>query len=123
MIIITKRKLLLIIGIAITAISVGLGIWAAILAAPTTVKIIECLSKKDPNQTFTGPDIQGHLKDCALQYPYNPAAGPVFGISNLLFWVGIIIVVIAIIWIIRDWYVRRKTGRLGSKSYSSRYDK
>jgi hypothetical protein len=120
---IAKRKLILITGIAITAISVGLGIWAAILAAPTTVKIIECLSKKDPNQTFTGPDIQGHLKDCASQYPYNPTAGPLFGISNLLFWAGIITVVIAIIWIIRDWYVRRKTGRLGSKRYSSRYDK
>ena len=118
---IAKRKLILITGIAITAISVGLGIWAAILAAPTTVKIIECLSKKDPNQTFTGPDIQGHLKDCASQYPYNPTAGLVFGISNLLFWAGIIIVAVAIIWIVRDWYVRRKTGSMRSKSGSSRY--
>ena len=120
---ITKPKLLLIIGIIITAVSLGLGIWAATIAAPTTVKIIECMSKKNPNQTtFTGPEIQGQLEECASQYPYDPTAGPVFGISNLLFWAGIIIVVVAVIWIVRDWYVRRKTGRFGSKS-SSTYDK
>ena len=117
---ITKPKLLLIIGIIITAVSLGLGIWAATIAAPTTVKIIECLSKKNPNQTtFTGPDIQGQLEECASQYPYDPTAGPVFGISNLLFWAGIIIVVAAIIWIIRNWYVNRKSG--GGRRSSSRY--
>ena len=119
---IAKRKLLLIIGIAITGVSLGLGIWAATITAPTTVKIIECLSKKDPNQTFTGPDMQGQLEECASQYPYNPTAGLVFGISNLLFWAGIIIIMVALIWIIRDWYVRRKSGRFGSKS-NSRYDR
>src|SRR5918996_1602653 len=117
---ITKPKLLLIIGIIITAVSLGLGIWAATISAPTTVKIIECLSKKNPNQTtFTGPDIQGQLEECASQYPYDPTAGPVFGISNLLFWAGIIIVVAAIIWIIRNWYVNRKSG--GGRRSSSRY--
>jgi hypothetical protein len=59
------------------------------------------------------PNFKGQLEECASQYPYNPAAGIVFGISNLLFWAGIIMVVVAIIWIIRDWYVRRKSGRLG----------
>jgi hypothetical protein len=117
---ITKPKLLLIIGIIITAVSLGLGIWAATIAAPTTVKIIECMSKKNPNQTtFTGPEIQGQLEECASQYPYDPTAGPVFGISNLLFWAGIIIVVAAIIWIIRNWYVNRKSG--GGRRRSSRY--
>jgi type IV secretory pathway TrbD component len=118
---IAKRKLLLLIGIAITGVSLGVGVWAATMTAPTTVKIIECLSKKDPNQTFTGPNLKGQLEECASQYPYNPTAGLVFGISNLLFWTGIIIVVVAVILIIRDWYVRRKTGSVKSKS--SRYDK
>jgi hypothetical protein len=31
--------------------------------------------------------------------------------------------VVAVIWIVRDWYVRRKTGSMRSKSGSSRYDK
>ena len=117
---IAKPKGLLIIGIVITAVSLGLGIWAAIISAPTTVKIIECMSKKNPNQTtFTGPDIQGQLEECASQYPYDPIAGPIFGISNLLFWAGIIIVVVAIIWIVRNWYVNRKSG--DGKSRSNRY--
>ena len=116
---ITKPKLLLIMGIIITAVSLGLGIWAATIAAPTTVKIIECMTKKNPNQTtFTGPDTQGQLEECASQYPYDPTAGPIFGISNLLFWAGIIIVIVSIIWIIRNWYVNRKSG--GGRS-SSRY--
>jgi hypothetical protein len=54
------------------------------MTAPTTVKIIECLSKKDPNQTFTGPDMQGHLKDCTSQYPYNPTAELVFCYKQLV---------------------------------------
>ena len=120
---IAKQKLLLIIGIAITGISLGLGVWAATMTTPTTVKIIECLSKKDPNQTFTGPNFKGQLEECASQYPYNPTAGLVFGISNLLFWAGIIIVVVSVIWIVRDWYVRRKTGSMRSKSGSTRYDR
>jgi hypothetical protein len=65
MIIIAKQKLLLIIGIAITGVSLGLGVWAATMTAPTTVKIIECLSKKDPNQTFTGLNLKGQLQECA----------------------------------------------------------
>jgi hypothetical protein len=93
------------------------------VTAPTTVKIIECLSKKDPNQTFTGPNSKGQLEEFASQFPYNPTARLVFGISNLLFWAGIIIVVVAVIWIVRDWYVRRKTGRVGSKSSSSGYNR
>jgi hypothetical protein len=93
------------------------------MTAPTTVKIIECLSKKDPNQTFTGLNLKGQLQECASQYPYNPTAGLVFGISNLLFWAGIIIVIVAIIWIIRDWYVHNgKTASMRSKS-SRRHDK
>jgi hypothetical protein len=119
---IAKRKLLLIIGISITGVSLGLGVWAATITAPTIIKIIDCMGEKDPNQTFTGSGSQGQLKECASQYPYNPIAGPVLGMSNLLFWAGIIIVVGAIIWIIRDWYVSsRKTGSIRSKS--SRYDK
>jgi len=42
------------------------------------------LSKKDPNQTFTGPDMQGHLKDCTSQYPYNPTAELVFCYKQLV---------------------------------------
>jgi hypothetical protein len=64
-----------------------------------------------PSQTFTGPNFKGQLEECASQYPYNPAAGIVFGISTLLFWAGIIIVVVAIGWIVRDWYIDRKATR------------
>jgi hypothetical protein len=69
------------------------------------------MREKDPNQTFTGPDAEGQFKECASQYPLDPTAGFVLGISNLLFWSGIIIVVVAIGWIVRDWYIDRKTRR------------
>ena len=105
---IAKPKLLLIIGIAITIVSFGLGIWAATITAPTIANIIECMNDKNQNQTFTGPDTQGQLEECALQYPYDPTAGLILGVSNLLFWSGIIIVVAAIGWIVRDWYIDRK---------------
>ena len=67
------------------------------------------MKKKDPNQTFTGPDAEGQFKECASQYPLDPTAAIVLGISNLLFWAGIIIAVVAIGWIVYDWYIDRKT--------------
>jgi hypothetical protein len=67
--------------------------------------------EKDPNQTFTGPDAEGQFKECALQYPLDPTAALVLGISNLLFWAGIIIAVAAVGWIVRDRYIDRKTTR------------
>ena len=106
---ITKPKLLLIIGIAIAGVSLGLGAWAATITTPTSIKIIQCMREKDPNQTFTGLDAEGHFEECASQYPLDPTAALVLGISNLLFWAGIIIVVVAIGWIVRDWYIDRKT--------------
>ncbi|HKG40928.1 MAG TPA: hypothetical protein VKA98_02215 [Nitrososphaeraceae archaeon] len=108
---ITKPKLLLIIGIAIAAVSLGLGAWAATITTPTSIKIIQCMREKDPNQTFTGLDTEGHFEDCASQYPLDPTAALVLGISNLLFWAGIIIIVVAISWIVRDWYIDRKATR------------
>jgi hypothetical protein len=66
---------------------------------------------KDPNQTFTGLDAEGHFKECASQYPLDPTAALVLSISNLLFWASIIIVVVAVGWIVRDWYIDRKTTR------------
>jgi hypothetical protein len=119
---ITRQKLLLIIGISITGVSLGLSIWAVPITRLTAIKIIECMSKKDPNQTFTGPDTQGQLEECASGIHYDPTADLVLVVSNLLFLTGIIIVVGAIIWITRDWYVSsKKTGSIRSKS--SRYDK
>ena len=53
---ITKPKLLLITGIAITIVAFGLGVWAATITAPTSIKIIQCMREKNPNQTFTGLD-------------------------------------------------------------------
>jgi hypothetical protein len=80
--------------------------------APTSIKIIQCMREKDLNQIFIGPDTQGQFKECASQYPLDPTAGFVLGISNLSFWDGIIIiVVVAIDWIVRDWYIDRKTTR------------
>jgi hypothetical protein len=51
------------------------------------------------------------LKKYASQYyPLDPStAALVLDISNLLFWAGIIIIVVAIGWIVRDWYIDRKT--------------
>ena len=69
------------------------------------------MREKDPNQTFTGLDAEGQFKECASQYPVDPTAALVLGISNLLFWAGIIIVVVAIGWIVRDWYIDRKSTR------------
>ena len=108
---ITKPKLLFITGIAITIVAFGLGVWAATITAPTSIKIIQCMREKDPNQTFTGLDAEGHFEECASQYPLDPTAALVLGISNLLFWAGIIIVVVAVGWIVRDWYIDRKTTR------------
>ena len=109
---ITKPKLLLIIGIAIAGVSLGLGAWAATITTPTSIKIIQCMREKNPNQAFTGLDAEGQFKEYALQYPLDPTiAALVLGISNLLFWAGIIIVVVAIGWIVRDWYIDRKTTR------------
>ncbi|HZC49568.1 MAG TPA: hypothetical protein VE244_10965 [Nitrososphaeraceae archaeon] len=67
------------------------------------------MKEKDPNQTFTGPDAEGHFEECASQYPLDPTAAIVLGISNLLFWAGIIIAVVAIGWIVYGWYIDRKT--------------
>ena len=39
----------------------------------------------------------------------DPTAGFVLGISTLLFWAGIIIVIVAIGWIVYGWYIDRKT--------------
>jgi hypothetical protein len=71
------------------------------------------MREKDPNQTFTGIDTQGQFKECASQYPLDTTAALVLGISNLSFWAGIIIVVIivAIGWIVPNWYIDRKTTR------------
>ena len=51
------------------------------------------------------------FEECASQYPLDPTAGFVLGIGTLLFWAGIIIAVVAIGWIVRDWYIDRKTTR------------
>jgi hypothetical protein len=58
--------------------------------------------------TITYVDAESHFEECASQYPYDPSAGHVLGVSNLLFWSGIIIVVVAIGWIVCDWYIDRK---------------
>ena len=92
-------------------VSLGLGAWAATITTPTSIKIIQCMREKDPNQTFTGLDAESHFEECASQYPLDPTAALVLGISNLLFWAGIIIVVVAIGWIVRDWYIDRKSTR------------
>jgi hypothetical protein len=67
------------------------------------------MREKNPNQTFTGLDAESHFEECASQYPLDPTAGFVLGISTLLFWAGIIIVVVAIGWIVYGWYIDRKT--------------
>jgi hypothetical protein len=66
------------------------------------------MREKNPNQTFTGLDAESHFEECASQYPLDPTARFVLGVSNLLFWSGIIIVVAAIGWIVRAWYIDRK---------------
>jgi hypothetical protein len=101
-------------------VSLGLGAWAATITAPTSIKIIQCMREKNPNQTFTGPDAEGHFEECASQYPLDPTAALVLGISNLLFWAGIIIAVAAVGWIVRDWYIDRKTTR---RSISTKHRK
>ena len=50
--------------------------------SPTSIKIIQCMREKNSNQTFTGLDAESGL--------------------------GIIIVIAAIGWIVRDWYIDRK---------------
>jgi hypothetical protein len=67
------------------------------------------MREKNPNQTFTGLDAESHFEECASQYPLDPTAGFVLGIGTLLFWAGIIIAVVAIGWIVRDWYIDRKS--------------
>jgi hypothetical protein len=69
------------------------------------------MREKNPNQTFTGLDAESHFEECASQYPLDPTAGFVLGIGTLLFWAGIIIAVVAIGWIVRDWYIDRKSTR------------
>ncbi len=44
---ITKPKLLLITGIAITIVAFGLGVWAATITAPTSIKIIQCMRERE----------------------------------------------------------------------------
>ena len=39
--------------------------------------------------TITYVDAESHFEECASQYPYDPSAGHVLGVSNLLFWSGI----------------------------------
>ena len=116
----TKSKLLLLAGIAITAISLVLGVWVATITVPTSMKIIECMRNNNPNQTFTPPDTQGRFEECAAKYPYDRTAGLVLGLSNLLFWTGIIIVVIAIIWYIRNWYVDRRNRSIRTSRRSNK---
>ena len=82
---------------------------AATITAPTSAKIIQCMREKNPNQTFTGLDAESHFEECSSQYPLDPTAGFVLGISTLLFWAGIIIVIVAIGWIVYGWYIDRKT--------------
>ena len=67
------------------------------------------MREKNPNQTFTELDAESHFEECSSQYPLDPTAGFVLGISYLLFWAGIIIVLVAIGWIVRNWYIDRKT--------------
>ena len=69
------------------------------------------MREKDQNQTFTGLDVEGHFEECSSQYPLDPTAAIVLSISYLLFWAGIIIVLVAIGWIVRNWYIDRKTTR------------
>jgi hypothetical protein len=80
------------------------------------------MREKDPNQTFTGPDAEGQFEECASQYPLYPPAGFVLGISTLLFWAGIIIVVAAIGWIVYGWYIDRKTTRRSISTKRRRND-
>ena len=67
------------------------------------------MREKNPNQTFTGLDAESYFEECSSQHPLDPTAGFVLGISTLLFWAGIIIVVVAIGWILRNCYIDRKT--------------
>ena len=69
------------------------------------------MREKDQNQTFTGSDAEGHFEECSSQYPLDPTAAIVLSISYLLFWSGIIIVVVAIGWIVRNWYIDRMSTR------------
>ena len=96
-------------------------IWAATITAPTSIKIIQCMREKNPNQTFTGLDAESHFEECSSQYPLDPTAGFVLGISTLLFWAGIIIVVVAMGWLLRNWYIDRKTTT--RRSISTRHRK
>ena len=78
--------------------------------------------KNNLNQTFTGLDAESHFEECSSQYPLDPTAGFVLGISTLLFWAGIIIIVVeAIGWIVYDWYIDRKTTT--RRSISTRHRK
>jgi len=61
--------------------------------------------REEPNQTFSGLDTESYFEECASQYPLDPTAGFVLGISNLLFWAGIIIVIVAFDWIVYGWYI------------------
>jgi hypothetical protein len=67
--------------------------------------------REESKSTFTGLDAESHFKECASQYPLDPTAGFVLGISTLLFWAGIIIVVVAIGWIVYGWYIDRNITR------------
>ncbi len=69
------------------------------------------MREKDQNQTFTGSDAEGHFEECSSQYPLDPTAAIVLSISYLLFWAGIVIVLVAIGWIVRNWYIDTKTTR------------
>ena len=69
------------------------------------------MREKGQNQTFTGSDVEGHFEECASQYPLDPTAAIVLSISYLLFWAGIIIVLVAIGWMVRNWYIDTKTTR------------
>ena len=67
------------------------------------------MREKGQNQTFTGSDAEGHFEECSSQYPLDSTAAIVLGISYLLFWAGIVIVLVAIGWIVRNWYIDRKS--------------
>jgi hypothetical protein len=42
--------------------------------------------REESKSTFTGLDAESHFEECASQYPLDPTAGFVLGISTLLFW-------------------------------------
>jgi hypothetical protein len=67
--------------------------------------------REGPKSNIYRARCRSHFEECASRYPLDPTAGFVLGISTLLIWAGIIIIVVAIGWIVRNWYIDRKTRR------------